>query len=263
MNDTSNSSAVDGRAMAGSRGRLATLLIACACWCDVIGTARAADWPALVLPQETRRFDVGQQVTLNGMPMRLQGFVSELPPRAVADSFRHAWGKPLVETMQGGKLVLGRMQDEHHLVVQIEAAGSGSRGIVAVSHLKAAYERQAATQAEAQRWLDRLPAGSRLLSDMASQDAGRVSRHLVFMNAQSEPLNRDRLVDLLADEGFVLDREGTSGDEAAGARLERLVTGHLLFFKGPRKEATATIHRDAGGTTTTVLNLVTALERTP
>lgn len=228
-----------------------------------MGPAQAAEWPDIVLPKQARGIDVGRQVTLNGMPMRLQGFLSELNPHAAADAFRQLLGKPLVETTQGGKLVLGRAQGEHYLVVQIEAAGSGSRGIVAVSHLKAAGERQAATQAEAQRWLDRLPAGSRLLSEMESEDAGRMARQLVFTNAQSEPLNRDRLVGLLAEEGFRLDREGKPEETNGSTRDERLADSRLLFFKGTRKEATATLHRDDSGRTTTVLNIVTTLERAP
>ena len=254
---------VDARAMTPALRLAASLLVASTGCLFTIETAQAVEWPTIVMPKEAHSFDVGRQVTLNGMPMRMQGFVSELAPRAVADAFRQAWGKPLVESTQGTKLILGRAQNEHYLVVQIEAAAAGSRGVVAMSDLRAANERQAVSQAEAQRWLDRLPAGSRLLSQMESEDAGRLSRHLVFANAQNESLNRDRLVGLLAEEGFVLDREGSPGEHAAAAPAAWPGGARLLVFKGARKEATATIHRDANGQTTTVLNFVHSLERKP
>ena len=241
----------------------ASLLVAWAGCLGTIAPAQATEWPAIVMPKEAHGFDVGRQVTLNGMPMRMQGFVSELPPRAAADAFRQLWGKPLVEMTQGGKLILGRAQDEHYLVVQIEPAAGGSRGIVALSHLKAANDRQASVEAAAQRWLDRLPAGSRLVSDMESEDAGRLSRHLVFSNAQGEPLNRDRIISLLADKGFVLERESVPGEPVAPTGAAPLANARVLFFKGAQKEAIASIHQDANGQTTTVLNLVNRLEQKP
>ncbi|MDQ6679431.1 MAG: hypothetical protein M3Y67_00500, partial [Pseudomonadota bacterium] len=141
----------------------------------------------------------------------------------------------------GNKLVLGRAQAEHYVSVQIEAAGSGSRGVVAVSNLQLAHDSQSKVQANADHWLARLPAGTRLLSHMESRDGGKLSRHLVAANTQDEALNRERLVGLLAGEGFALERESPADDalllrsSSAGVAASR-----LLFFKGEGKEAIAT-----------------------
>ncbi len=245
----------------GALRMLVPVLAAFVCALVLPHFAQAAEWPVIELPSQVRGFDGGQQVHLNGLPMRLRGFVSALSTKAAADAFRQSLGKPLVENVLGDKLVLGRVQGEHYISVQIEPAGSGSRGVVGVTHLQNTDGAQAATQANAQRWLSRLPAGSRLLSQMESQDGGKLSRHLVITNAVGELLNRERLISLLADEGLVFER----GDAAAASgdlqRPAEHAGSRLLFFKGAGKEALATLHRDDSGQTTMVLNVVTSLER--
>lgn len=223
--------------------------------------AYAQNWPIIPLPKDVQAFDIGQQVTVNGLPMRAQGFVSPAKPAQLAEWFRQSLGKPLVENTMGNKLILGRAQGEHYLTVQIEPAGMGSRGVVAVTHLKAAYDAQADTKASTDRWLSRLPAGSRLLSQMASQDGGKLSRHLIIINSHSEALNRDRLKSLMAEDGFVFEREGTADNQAAAKLPEGLANSKTLFFKAAGKEAMATIHRDSEGRTAIVVNTITLMER--
>lgn len=224
-------------------------------------TAQAQEWPTVAVPKNLNTFDIGQQVSVNGMPMRMRGFVSGLSPRDAGAAFRQSLGDPLVENRVGDKLVLGQRQGDFFVSVQVEAAGSGSRGVMAVTHLKAAYDNQAATQASADRWLAKLPAGSRLLSQMESQDAGKRSKHLVIVNSQDEGLNRDRLVSALGDEGLSLEREGIPDAVDARRLPELLANSRTLFFKGNNKDAMATVHRDGNGQTTVVLNIVMSPER--
>lgn len=224
-------------------------------------SACAQNWPVIILPKDVQAFDIGQQVAVNGMPMRAQGFVSSAKPAQLVEQFRQSLGKPLVENTIGSKLILGRAQGEHYLTVQIEPAGMGSRGVVAVTHLKAAYDAQADNQASAERLLSRLPSGSRLLSQMASQDGGKLSRHLIIINSHSEALNRDRLKSLMAEDGFVFEREGTADNQAAAKLPEGLAKSKTLFFKAAGKEAMATIHRDSEGRTAIVVNTITLMER--
>ena len=224
-------------------------------------SAHAQNWPSIALPKDVHVFDIGRQITVNGLPMRVQGFLSSARPVQVAEQFRQSMGKPLVENAIGSKLILGRAQGEHYLTVQIEPAGMGARGVIAVAHLKAAYDIRSDTQSDTDRWLSRLPAGSRLLSRMASQDGGKLSRHLVIVNSHSEALNRDRLKSLMAEDGLAFEYEGAAGSRAAAKLPEGLANGETLFFKGAGKEAMATIHRDSDGRTAIVMNTVTLMER--
>jgi hypothetical protein len=218
-------------------------------------------WPQIALPKEASGFDIGGQVVVNGMPMRMRGFVSAARPEQLAGWFRQSLGKPLVEDKLAGKLVLGRLQDDFYLTVQLEPAGNGTRGLVAVTQLKAAYDNQADTQAGAERWLSRMPAGSRVISQMASKDGSRASRHIVIVNQTSEDLNRDRLTNLMREDGLTLEREVAVADQTVPRLPPGIVAGKTLFFKGPNKEAMAVIYRDDTGRTAIVLNDITETGR--
>ena len=218
-------------------------------------------WPTIALPENAHAFEVGEKITVNGLPMRIQGFVSDSKPSQLADWFRQSLGKPLVENTLGNKLILGRLQGTDYLTVQLEPSAKGTRGVVTVSHLKAAYDSRAETQENAERWLSPLPSGSRLISNMISEDAGKISKHLVISNTQSEEFNRGRLKNLLRQDGFEFERESTVDSSTLTKFPRSVVRGQTLYFKASGKEAMATISRDGSGYTMTVLNIITKVER--
>ena len=216
-------------------------------------------WPKIDLPTDANAYAIGQQMTVNGLPMRMQGFVSKAKPAQIAQWFRNSLGKPLVENILSNKLILGRSQGEHYISIQLEPIGSGTRGLVAVSQVKTAYENRFETRAVTERLLSRLPSGSRLVSQMTSSDGDKQAGYVVMSNTHNEDLNRDRLISMLQGDGLTLEREA----------LAISGTGHppppegakTLFFKGAGKEAMAVIFRDQSGHTTVVLNTIIFLER--
>ncbi|MDQ2736440.1 MAG: hypothetical protein M3Y55_15940, partial [Pseudomonadota bacterium] len=155
-----------------------SLVAASACAMLLAQPAPAEKWPTIRLPNEVHPFDIAQQVTLNGVSMRLRGFVSSLDPAAAAAAFRQSLGAPLIENMFGNRRMLARAQGAHYISVQIERASSGSRGIVAVTDLESVQASREVTESSAEHWLSRLPVGSRLLSQMESLDGDKLSRHL-------------------------------------------------------------------------------------
>lgn len=218
-------------------------------------------WPTIALPREASAFGIGEQMSVNGLPMRMRGFVSTLKPAQLAEWFRQHLGGPLVENTLASKLILGRVQGEYYLTVQLEPAGTGTRGVATVTHLKAAYDNRAENRANTERWLARLPAGSKLMSKMTSEDSGKVSIYLLVTNTQSESLNRDRLKSLMRDDGFKLEQEAVLDEKTAASLPAGQANGKTLYFKGRGKEAMATIYRDSNGNTAVVLNTITQMER--
>ncbi len=222
--------------------------------------ASAPDWPSVTLPKGIETFSIGQQVVVNSMPMRMSGFVSADRADRVAESFRQSMGEPLLQNWVGNKLVLGRAEGEHYVSVQIEPAGRGTRGVVAVTHLQQGHEAREKARAENEYWLTRLPSGSRLVSQMVSLDSGKTSRHVVFINTQDEGLNQDRVKDIFAQEGLAVEHEGRPDPNDAARLGGNLAESRTLLFKGAGKEGMATIHRDANGQATTVLNIVSSAD---
>lgn len=238
----------------------ASLVMGSAC-----GPAAAATvWPTVKLPPAAEVFPVGEQMVVNGLPMRMQGFVLRMQPEEAAEWFRRNMGKPLMEDVVGDKLVLGRPEGNFYLTVQLQMAGSdnkGVRGTIAVSDLKGAHDRRDESAAANARMLGRLPGGTKVLNQMSSSDGGKFASYVVAENGHSETLNRNRLVDNLRSEGYHLERENALDQPSAKGLPDPLRRGRTLLFKGKGKEATAVIRAHGNGQTSIVLNTVTTMER--
>lgn len=213
------------------------------------------NWPQPRLPDDLATFAMGPAMTVDGVPMRLQGFVSRQKPASLTDAVRRSLGQPLVESTHGGKRILGRAEGRFYITVQIEASGSGSRGIVATADLGELVRNHQAIERVKAQWLDRLPAGSTIASDMRSNDGGMEARHTVILNDHDAARNRDAIVTLLADEGYVLERETGPAQATASQDARNAPAGTALHFRAPGREAMAVIAR-SGSRTAIVLNTV-------
>jgi hypothetical protein len=220
----------------------------------------ASSWPDLKLPKSLQLFSAGQNVVMNGLPMRMHVFVSTQSPAALSRSVEQSLGKPLVVNKLGEQIVLGRAQGSHFISIQIEPTSGGSRGVVAVSDLKTALSNKDVTAQEKSYWLQQLPVGTTLSSHIKSLDGLKQSQQLIYSNALDESFNRDRLNTILKADGMVFERE-TLVDEQAYKKTATAVQGRVLFFKGTNKEAMATMHRQPDGQTITVLNIINTMEK--
>ena len=84
---------------------------------------------------------------------------------------------------------------------------------------------------------------------------------LLLTNLQSETLNYERLKSLMRSDGFDIERESQANEKFSAQLPANLANGKTLIFKGPGKEAVATIYRDNNGQTAIVLNIITQMER--
>ena len=191
--------------------------------------------------------------------MRMQGFTSSLPVAAVIQNVQESLGQPLVINQIGKQIVIGRAVGAFYVTVQIEADGVGSRGVVAVTDMQSAIDNKEFARSDKQRWLDQLPAGSRLVSHVKSSDGLKRSVQIVYTNEQNGLVNADRLKTILAREGLGFEGDSTA-ENAANAGTNTFDQGKVFFFKGVAKEAIATIHRKPDGHTFTVLNIVNTSE---
>ena len=226
--------------------------IACA---NAMAAMAAADWPSLKLPDTLVTFPVGQQMILNGMPMRLQGFISPQSPEKLVRTLRQNLGGPLVLSNTKDARVLGRADGHYYLTIQIKPAGNGSAGTISVTDLAAMARGHVDARASAEHFQTRLPAGSQITSDMRSSDGGKTARHLVIINRHDTVRNRDAIVAFMRDDGYRLERTA-----ATNAAMQRnLAPGFsdatTLYFTAPGKEGIAVVVRN-GEQTSIVLNTV-------
>ena len=213
---------------------------------------QAQVWPVIELPPNVDTFTVGDQLTANGVPMRVRGFVAKHMTVAQAvDWFKRSMGQPLVENKLGKQIILGRAQGGFYFTVQIESMREGGfggvKGLTAVSDIAAFNAGKSQQVREVSRWLDRWPAGTQEMNRMSSQDHQKTSVYMSLRNGHSAELNRLALIDALKQDGLSLERETAKETRA----------GMSLLFKGVHKEATATIAKTEAGKTDIVINTIT------
>lgn len=220
-------------------------------WAD---PARSSDqWPQPVMPAGVRLFSIAEHMTLNGLPIRLNGFVANRPPAELVAYFRRSIGEPQVENRLGPQTILGQARGRFYISIHIKPHGAGAQGTIAVSDLQAANDSREASDRDRERWLGRLPASTKLVSLTQATDGAKRSLHLVFTNHHDQATNAGHLRDLLRSEGLHVDVDNpVRAGSSAGA----------YFFSGPGKDAVATISRSGDGATSTVLSLVTTLTGT-
>lgn len=223
-------------------------------------------WPVLDLPQGLATYAIGEQIVVNGMPMRMTGFVSSLQPGELIESFRRSLGSPLVESNSGNKRILARATKGFYITVQVEAAypvkgGSqtGSKGTIAVADMQTSVKNHEQQRIAKAHLLDRMPAGSTVTSDIASEEGGKSAHHIVIINGHAPQRNRDAVIAMLGAEGYVLEREVRADTSPARNASLQTAGASTMYFKDGGNEAMAVITRSGQGSAI-VLNIVASLQ---
>ena len=196
---------------------LPALALSCA-----LGTVQAATWPSLALPPRSQGAPVGEELRVNGLPIRIQRFQSELSVAELLAHYQRLWGagqparaRPL---SQGDWQAVASLQPPFQLVLQVRpAAQGGSEGLLSVANL-----------ADLQR--DYIPRGfptfadTRIVQVTDSQDGGQ---HSVLVQQSSRAgfaLNVDRWRREWQRQGFQLTQEAQMPAAAGQGR------GWTAFF---------------------------------
>lgn len=219
------------------------------------------EWPAIEFPKDSSTYIVGEKVVVNGLPLKMTGFVSPTKLPQIAEWFRQKLGQPLVENTVANKLILGRAQGETYLTIQLETIGTGTRGLVAISNQKIAFNRHADSVAVRARWIGRLLPDSKLISQMNSDDNGQVATYTFFSNTYSEDVNAARITKIMLEDGLALEHEARVDRNSENKSVVKIIHGQTLFYKGGGKEAIAVISKAQDGKTLVVLNNITLLEK--
>lgn len=232
------------------RQMLRTALAALFMFVASSAAASEGGWPALPMPTDARSFGTsGEQLKVNGLPTRIDGFVSSRSPDDLGAWYRQQLGQPIADGRIGKRRILGKKSGtDYYITVQLDEVAGGTRGVVSVASLKDADRHHASVLATSEQWRNRLPAGSRLLSHIASGEAGHASIHLVFSNRHDQTLNRERIKRLMHEDGLELERVAAKNASEGDGRDEE-EAGSTLYFKGRGREAIATVSpAGAGGT---------------
>lgn len=216
----------------------------------------ALAWPNIPIPNDAVAYAVGDQMTVNGIPLRVQGFFAKTTQSETANWFRQRLGKHVVENKLGSAIVLGRAEGQHYITVRLSHEPHGTSGIVTIAHLHAAYYSRDTKKAEIERFLSRLPPGSKLVTQLQSADGGKQSRYYVLSNTYHEDVNRDRILELMREDGLALQFKAKAPEATLQQGVTQLSNGTVFIFNGDSKEAIAVIGRDTTGRTVVQVNVI-------
>lgn len=217
-----------------------------------------APWPQVPLPRQVEAFEVGKEMVVNGMPARVQGFVSRAAPAELATSMRQLLGTPLMEDRHGTTLVLGRANGAYYITVQLSPLGSGTRALVAVTKPPIG-ERPLEDSQSIRQLMSAMPPGSTLSSHTSSADESARADLSAVVNSHSTDINVEYVKRMLRADGFTLEREA-SPSQLTSTRSGLSQSARTMFFKRPGAEVTAVVAKIESGDSVVVLNRVNLVE---
>ncbi len=223
--------------------------------CLPIAQAASDTWPMLPAPPAVEQFQVGNQMVLHGMPVRITGYIAQGNVQTLRDWYRGHVQGPLVENQVGRKLVLGQRQGAYFLTVELEAmvgttSADYTKVLVATMQTgQSVHENR--LPALLRDWSSRLPPQTQLVSELSDRDPGKDALHLTAMNRYGVDYNEAHVTRELERQGLRLQarHEASNGTERS------------LLFSGKSQEAALVLMRLEDGRSSIVLNLISYSSR--
>jgi hypothetical protein len=195
----------------------------------------AEPWPQIETPVGARVQTVAGEVVLNGRLARVFRFEVQGSEKELLAFFRDQFGaRKVVENRVTRDPVIATRQGDHFITVQLHPLDSSRMQGTVMTTLLASKPLSNPVSADTRRML---PPDTRVVSTMQSDEAGRRSVMLVAVNENSVSVNRDHVLQAMAQRGFRLLRE-----DAPRERQDRSLS---LVLSSPTEDAEVTI-ADAG-----------------
>jgi hypothetical protein len=202
----------------------------------------SAGWPALPMPQHSQVQSIGEQVVLNGVPMRMHRIVSSKSPTELLRFYQQFLGGRHTKTETPRGVFLARGDDRYFMTVRISTLDNGLSEV-----LTSVADGQTAKSNKRKPLGFALPAASQLVMDMESVDTGKSARQLIFNNQHSMQSNADAMTKVLREKGYILNpRMSVKGPDSLN-----------LIFEGDRREARLVVlhnEQDTLAVLTTILS---------
>ena len=205
-----------------------TFALASICWSSLCW----ADWPSLPYPDKAKVETIGEQMRLNGVPMRMHRVLSGQSVEHTVDFYKKVLGAKYAEAEFYGAHILSQERGNYFITVKVSRLNANLTEILlSISDGRASNTAGSMPQGFV------LPSDSELLSDIESLDDGKSSRQLIFNNAHSMQTNADFITKVLQDKGYTLQ------PKLAIKRPNSI----SLMFEGSKREARLVVSQDEDG----------------
>jgi hypothetical protein len=184
---------------------MASVVAACA--------TAAIEWPTVPLPPATHAEKVGDELRVNGLPMRATAFESNLAVDEVVKFYLNTWrgqpGRISDERHVADWTVVARSLPPFHMTVQVRGrpGGRGTYGYIGITSQDASARPDFSVQGLPQ------PLGARLVSKVESDDGGRRSVQVTMAGAMSVSSMAAYYESSLRRDGWILERSSKGKPE--------------------------------------------------
>lgn len=136
------------------------------------------------VPPHTQTAQVAKRIIYNGLDMHATVFQSASTQQQVVSFYKQQWGKRVaVNRLQSSKIV-GHLEGDDYITVQVTPDGTGSRGTIGIVKLPAA----GAAKPQLGRGLPQ-PFGSKVVNDIAYPDDRTPARTVLMVDKLSPDQN--------------------------------------------------------------------------
>lgn len=189
----------------------------------------ATDWPSVPAPPSTHVEKVGDEMRVNGLPMRATAFESALAPQDVIKFYQNAWRSGTGE-MSGEKhvadwTVIAYTESTFHTTVQVRARadGRGSTGYIGTTSRDGSERPDFSARGLPQ------PAGSRVLSAVESDDPGRRNVQVTMLTPASVSASVSYYDSSLRRDGWQPEAQPKPAKTAGATRI------YATYNRGPEQ----------------------------
>lgn len=189
----------------------------------------AIKWPDVPLPPSTQAEKVGDEMRVNGLPMRATAFESALAPEDVIKFYQTAWrgraGQVSDEKRVADWTVVSYTESTFHTTVQVRPRqnGKGSMGYIGTTSRDGTERPDFSARGLPQ------PAGARVLSAVESDDPGRHNVQVTMLTPMSVSSSASYYESSLTREGWSPESKPKPG-KATGA--EQI---YATYNRGPEQ----------------------------
>jgi len=199
--------------------------------------AQAEPWPDVRLPDGVSTYPIASDTVFNGRSTRVLGFHSAATEAELRDFFRAQFGKEAVENRVKSDLAIATRTGDYFITVRLHAQAGGYQGTLMLTRI-AGKPMGSNAVVNTSRWL---PAQSRTISTMQSDDGGQRSITVLAVNEYSMAANRDSVVRAMLEAGFRVEREHTDERRISVDLVSRTETARLIVTNpGPYRSIVLT-----------------------
>ncbi|KGI78938.1 hypothetical protein [Oleiagrimonas soli] len=189
--------------------------LAIAMLCATPAAAWALSWPQVPLPDGTRTAYVDRHIVYNGLDMQAQVFRSSEKPDALIAFYRRRWGDKVVVNRLGAYQVVGHMQGDYFMTIQLRGLGSGSEGRIGIVDVVHVPKHPVLGKGLP------IPIGSKVFNDIRYPDDPIPARTVAMRNAFSPRQNDSYFREHLEADHWKPDGRSQCDDRRCTARYAR------------------------------------------